>query len=435
MSDVDFCYKLYDDIIKAHSDTSAYRITIDDDNSYKATIEYIPVGFYELIANIKALGSISQYVRLSLNNHLFKIKIEVYVRDSGEGSLTLRVYSGLRTVYYNLSRDKWSLLDGITERKIIFYSRNDVYTIIGSEVGCYPTNFKDLRRYPQKLVSVLLPYFTDTYIWKDFVKDEFFPPVKLDELCLYHNKKEYLERTFSTSLPKSINKLPLKQSYAICCAIKYVSPEQQQFILSTAFDFDENYNIDKRKRKSIAATYLKSFLSARFTKIDHCVIDDYVDFSLQQGKLVNVLAGKRKIVSLHDELAEEIMRKSYKHCKISIPNTPLKHLNLPKEFVMLKTQKALTLESKINHNCVCAYGDMITSGKCVIYSANIQSEHLTIDIRFKKTKNGYKFYISQCYKAYNQRCSEYALAYVNECLDNCSEKAINAYLKSERECG
>lgn len=40
MNDVNFCYKLYDDIMKIYSDTSAYRVTTYEDN--KAQIEYIP---------------------------------------------------------------------------------------------------------------------------------------------------------------------------------------------------------------------------------------------------------------------------------------------------------------------------------------------------------------------------------------------------------
>lgn len=295
----------------------------------------------------------------------------------------------------------------------------------------YPTNFKDLNIFPKELIPILIPYFTETYIWKDFVADSFFPPVRLTEMCLYHNKKDYLEKTFSLScLPKSVNKLPLNQSYAICCALKYIKPEQQQLIFTLKYDFNLEYNIDKRKRKSIATSYLKELLSARLVDINSSVISDYIDFSLQQCRPVDILVGKRKIINLHNEITEEIIRKSNMHSKITIPETPLKYLKLPEEFVLLKTQKALINEGKINCNCVGGYGKKIISGKCVVYSANIQNEHLTIEIRFRKIKNTYEFYVAQCYKACNKSCSPDILAYVKECLVKCSDKAISKYIKS-----
>lgn len=66
MKDINFCHKLYDDIIKTYQDTFAYRITTYEDNPYKSRIEYIPVGFSEHIDNIKALDGISSYARFSL---------------------------------------------------------------------------------------------------------------------------------------------------------------------------------------------------------------------------------------------------------------------------------------------------------------------------------------------------------------------------------
>ena len=202
------------------------------------------------------------------------------------------------------------------------------------------------------------------------------------------------------------------------------------------YDFDakyKKYNITKRKRESIAANYLKSLLSARLVDINQSVLNDYIDFSLQLCKPVDILAGKKRIVKLHNEITDEIIEKSNKLSKITIPETPLKYLKLPKEFVLLKSQKALINEGRINHNCVGAYGQDIISGKCVIYSANIQNEHLTIEIKFIKIKNEYKFYVAQCYKACNIPCSPDILAYVRECLAKCSDKAIKKYIKAVKK--
>ena len=178
---------------------------------------------------------------------------------------------------------------------------------------------------------------------------------------------------------------------------------------------------------------MKSLLSARLVDINQSVLNDYIDFSLQLCKPVDILAGKKRIVKLHNEITDEIIEKTNKLSKITIPETPLKYLKLPKEFVLLKSQKALINEGRINHNCVGAYGQDIISGKCVIYSANIQNEHLTIEIKFIKIKNEYKFYVAQCYKACNIPCSPDILAYVRECLAKCSDKAIKKYIKAVKK--
>lgn len=81
MNNVNFCYKLYDDIIKIYKDTSAYRVTTYEDNPYKAQIECIPVGFNDIINNITAIDSISS-VQFKLNNPVFILNIEVYTKKN-----------------------------------------------------------------------------------------------------------------------------------------------------------------------------------------------------------------------------------------------------------------------------------------------------------------------------------------------------------------
>lgn len=438
MNDVNFCHKLYDDIMKIYNDTFAYRVTTYEDNPFKAQIEYIPVGFNDLINHITALDSISSCVQFDLKESVFLLNIEVCTKETGECYLIIHVYSKLKTVCYDLSSKDWNLKTGNIQKKIFIFSEKDVYSMSNTNHRYYPTNLKDLSIFPKELISILVSRFndTDTYILKDFITDNFFPPVRLNEICLYHNKKDYLEKTFKLSLPKSVNKLPLNQSYAVCCALKYIKPEQQQLIFTLKYDFDakyKKYNITKRKRESIAANYLKSLLSARLVDINQSVLNDYIDFSLQLCKPVDILAGKKRIVKLHNEITDEIIEKSNKLSKITIPETPLKYLKLPKEFVLLKSQKALINEGRINHNCVGAYGQDIISGKCVIYSANIHNEHLTIEIKFIKIKNEYKFYVAQCYKACNIPCSPDILAYVRECLAKCSDKAIKKYIKAVKK--
>ena len=98
--------------------------------------------------------------------------------------------------------------------------------------------------------------------------------------------------------------------------------------------------------------------------------------------------------------------------KLVIPETPLKYLKLPKEFILLTT-------------------------KSLVYAADIDGEHLTIDIRCRKSRKKnkkYDFYVCQCYKSYNKPCKNETLQYVQECVEHSTEKAVEKYIKvNERE--
>ena len=112
---------------------------------------------------------------------------------------------------------------------------------------------------------------------------------------------------------------------------------------------------------------------------------------------------------------------------MSIPETPLKYLSLPKEFNRITTKKALYHEGQINDNCVGTYLDRINKGKCIIYSADISGEHLTIEIAFRKRK----IFVEQCYKKHNQNCKEETYAYVVKCVEDAAPQALKKYKQKE----
>ena len=118
MNDVNFCHKLYDDIMKIYNDTFAYRVTTYEDNPFKAQIEYIPVGFNDLINHITALDSISSCVQFDLKESVFLLNIEVCTKETGECYLIIHVYSKLKTVCYDLSSKDWNLKTGNIQKKI-----------------------------------------------------------------------------------------------------------------------------------------------------------------------------------------------------------------------------------------------------------------------------------------------------------------------------
>lgn len=427
-----FCKDLYDDILKTYQDSQKYRITADENNgSSRLFIEYIPVGLKESLKTInRCLENEVSFIQFQLKNPLFRISIRLSAKESGENYLFLKVYK-VKTFNADILHNNSYLGHGNYSNELLVYSEDIVYSINYNN-KYYPATFKSFRNFTDELIAILAKYFfPQTFVWKDFVKDRFFPPIKVTELCKFYNKRDYLEKTFDLCLPKSINKLPLKQSYAACCALKYVNDEQTELLFSSQFDFSKKYNIDKRKQKSIGIDYLYTLMSKRFSDVNMLdIIADYIYFSLQLNKKIDAFAGRKKIIKLHDELTEKIMLKANRSSKTQIRETPLKYLKMPKEFVRLKTQEALIAEGKRNHNCVGGYWKRVLEGKSLIYSADIQNEHITIEICFRKTRSKtkkYNFYISQCYKAYNRPCSPSVLEYVEKCLENSSGKAIKKY--------
>lgn len=425
-----FCKVLYDDIFKNYKDSQKYRITASEDEySNSLLIEYIPAGIKDFIKTINAFSNTSSYIQIILKEPIFKINIKYWKKEK---YLAIRVISNVKQIWVNTLDENYHLsTKTATENTVLVHSENAIYSINYNN-KYYPASFKSLRNFPDELIAVLAQhFFPKTFLWKDFVKDRFFPPVKITELCEFYNKKDYLEKTFGLCLPKSVNKLPLNKSYAACCALKYVNDEQTSLILSSQFDFSGKYNIDKRKRKSIGEKYLYALMSKRFSDENMLnIVEDYIYFSLQLNEQIDVFAGKKKMIRLYDEMAEKVISKANRSSKTKIKESPLKYLKMPKEFVRLKTKEALIAEGKCNHNCVGGYWNYVLEGKSLIYSATVQSEHLTIEIRFRKTRSKskkYNFYISQCYKAYNKPCSPNVLEYVKECLESSSENAIKEF--------
>lgn len=427
-----FCEHLYKEILESYQNAEKYRINKEEE--FKVRIEYIPNELEDYFNNF--FSDKVSFIKVYLKNPVYMIDLKLGINETGENYLAVCVHSRVKYLCFSARERQYFLArKGSFKNSLLIYSPQCIYSV-NSRVMFYPATFKTLKNFPAELLSILLPHFSESLLWKDFLADNFYPPVKIDELSNYYNKKDYLEKIFDLCLPKSVNRVSLKHSYALCCSLKYIKPEQTQSIFHSKYNFNPVYNIDRRKKKTIAGEYLKQLICERLavTGVDvrmQSIISDYVDFSLKLNIQIDIFAGKKKITRLHDEMAEEIMRNANRGLKIKIPETPLKYLKLPKEFVLLKTQNALEAEGNYNHNCVGGYGEAIKKGRCVIYSADIQNEHLTIEIKFRKLRNSkkeYKFYINQCMQKYNEPCSKEVLDYVNECLESCSENAIKKFL-------
>ncbi len=301
----------------------------------------------------------------------------------------------------------------------------------------YPTTFSLLKNAPKNVAEEICKAFSPApNVTYDFIREGFFPSVAMLKALSYHNKKEYLEKEFRLTLTKSINSYSAASAFIACRAAKYILPEQQNYLLENIIEngrWEENHGY-KNREKQLVAEYIAAVIQTRLEKrcvsIDANIVDDYVQMSVDAKKPIDILAGKKEIVKRHDELACEAVKRANRKTVLKFPSTPLMYLKLPKEFQMLKTKKAYEMEGKIQYNCVYSYIDKTNSGKCVIYSAVINSECVTIEVAYNARKK--KIWVKQCLKKYNAPCSKKTLDYVCDCVDKASPKAIEQFEKKNK---
>ena len=394
--------------------------------------EILPKGYYEVLDNLRN----TQYynaVEFHFRENGQRIEIRLMTNGRGHKYIALYLFSNTNVakVYVDQDMENNCVLNGSLRRTLLIYDNENIFVAKTRGNTFYPANVSDFRYAPIEICELLLPRFSNgSMIWKDFISEKFFPPIKVNELSQYHNKKDFFEKQFGIELPNSVNKQSFLKTYAACCAKGYIKAEQLSYLLSDK-EVKELYFIpNKHNKKHIAAQYLKMYLHQRHTNVNSDIISDYVDFSISLKEPIDILARKRKISEYHDMLTDRLIQKANHGKKLVIPETPLKYLTLPKEFSLLNTKKALAFEGKRNHNCVGAYVDFVNNGNCVIYTADINGEHLTIEICYKKSRNKnkkYDFYVNQCYTTYNKNCKQETLRYVKECVERSSDKAIEKY--------
>ena len=299
----------------------------------------------------------------------------------------------------------------------------------------YQTTAKNvIHRLPNDIQKALFEEFAgNSLLYKDFMTDKFLATMRLTDLDKKFNKLDYFKSVFhDVDFPKTANKMNCYELYAIGCAAKYIKPEQAGLMFEKEYRVDkvQDFIPSKRRCKEIGENYIKSILKQKVTEevlyeFDF-FIDDYVEMAMELKEKIDIKAGKKKIRKLHDEYAERLLKKKHRG-KIKIPETPLKYLKLPKEFILLDTPAALYQEQKRQHNCVSSYIGRIENGSCIIYSADINGEHVTIEIRYRKTRGKYTFIVPQCLKMWNEYCSEETLKYVKEQVKEAGEQAVKKY--------
>lgn len=332
-------------------------------------------------------------------------------------------------------------------RKLLIYADGRIMTAGGKKNAFYPSTVNDLRYFSAEIKEAILELCSDSnLLYKDFLKDEFRCPLCLSELKNLHNKREYFQSQFpNIEYPKSCNAMHCEELYQLSCAAKYIVPDQQNLLFQKEYRiFETDYAINlyrgysKRNQKYIATQYLESVLVRKLTRtLDdnsqekfRISFYDYIRYAIDLKQPIDLKLGKNAIVKKHDEYAwliyKKKLRKQYKGKQLVIPDTPLAHIELPGNYQRLDTIAKLCAEAEYSHNCVAGYDTNIEKGRCMCYAADVNGEHVTIEIRQKQLKNKISFNIKQCYTyknhAANQDCLPETYAIVQKDIAAAGER-------------
>lgn len=241
-----------------------------------------------------------------------------------------------------------------------------------------PCSLKDLKYLPQEFTEAILSIYSGkSNLYKDFIRENVFPPIPLNTLCELYNKRQYLEYTFKIKLPKSVNKRPLNDSYCACCAVKYVPSDQIRHLLEPKYTCNFPLNMSTRERKDIARTFIQDIIKKRNPYWDGSKIYGYAFISMEVKQPIDILVGEKRMNRLTNEARIKNIRKSLRGKKIEIPESPMKYLKLPKNYIFLATEKSIPYIKE--RKC-------IKKGQCIGYIADIEDELIYIFIYNKKTK-------------------------------------------------
>lgn len=309
---------------------------------------------------------------------------------------------------------------------LVFYSKNNIYVNTNNN-KFFKLNLKTLDFFNYDIGNIFINYFSQfNKIWKDIAYTSYGVPIPMELIWNSHNIRELLMFYFKIKdMPKSVNRKNFRVLCSVCCCLPYVEEKQQILLYNFPKAVMNIYPESGRNwRKETAKKYLYYFIKSRLVLLkesDDNILMDYIRMSIDAKVKISLLDGMKKIRKKHNEISLLSYEKKYKHKKISIPDTPLSRLKLPKEFVRITKSKDLFKESIRNSNCVHSYIDKINNGKCLIYTADLNNEHCTIEITYSRGK----YRLSQIYTKYNNEVKEETLKYVKNVINECNKNIKN----------
>lgn len=276
--------------------------------------------------------------------------------------------------------------------------------------------FKTLVQHLIKILSNYNKFALD--VLKDYREVfDWLTPMYINDIFLFHNKKEYFLSKYKTAQDLNIkwNKLNLNLSYMIMKSYPYVTEKSRNILIQIRNpliirNMKEIYN---RKLKDKIVNFLSGIIIYRIsefsTQDDYEVIEtgvlpeeqgenmrlaatDYVDMCMQRKIKVRLdIKTEKHLNKLHDAVNRADYDKETG--KVEVPKKSrfykLRAI-LPEEFEWIKTRKRLIMETKIQHHCVWKYADNITNDKSAIYS------YVDYDGRFSEDGASKRYTIEFC---------------------------------------
>lgn len=228
-----FCENLYR-LMGELFDNAPLKYTVHK-GKWITTVTILPKGFYEVINNLQHKEYLYT-LKIGFNDKGQQIEICLKEKKDGTKYVVLKLYS--KTSYVKIDNagketERWNTVHDSLKRTFLIYNSKDIYTASPKGNTFYPATISDFKYAPIEISKFILPLYSNgSMIWKDFLSENFFPPIMVNELSHFHNKKEFFEKQFNVDLPNSVNKLPFLKTYAACCAKDYIISEQIPFLFS-----------------------------------------------------------------------------------------------------------------------------------------------------------------------------------------------------------
>lgn len=366
----------------------------------------------------------------------YKINIELNERISVDRSKYLSiVFSKYKNIYFD---EKGTYLSSIEKNVSIIINEDlSIYTnqikskllpltfsTLSSILSSFKVDFIDNLFFD--IIKIILNFTSKDNIFakeifNEYIKEQFYIPVKIVDIYKCHNKKELINLYFKNdSIPKCVNKFLLSKGYILMKCKKYVkNNEFQKLYILKDLEFTQwSWTVKESVIEFFTLYYEKALELKEYDEYYEdklYIIKDYVRMKLQSSdKILNLkIKSYKRICEEHDNISIKLRQKETKIIKIP-KNSKFKNLKLGNEFEEIKTKKRIVEESVKQDNCVWMYADYINKDKCRIFSTMFEDKRYTLEIRKRRNK----FVLVQIEGKYHSKAPNQLITNIKNILKN-----------------
>lgn len=274
----------------------------------------------------------------------------------------------------------------------------------------------------------LLPTFLLSYLKVDF-----------NLLKESHTIQDFVESALNLKIPFNLNKLDLFTALSFGIFLQFIEEKEQnkfyQFALSKdcpkiksdeAF-FERTCDIFYKRKKFKALDlyyfYLLKTIQLRgeeYKYNDESILKDCAKLIYETKSMINLkIQSFQRLRQEHNVLIDKLNASKIPKSKKLKIHQSFMDLKLPKNFILLKTERELFLQGEKQNNCVYTRKDKVNRGTSAIYHLNYQGDY-TLEISKRKEK----FILYEMKGKHNAEPTEEIYSYVQQELER-----INANLK------